>query len=337
MVSGTKIHRVDGEGIFLKAFHFLGESLIFEEVCFKIGRQQKNHYLSDMNAFHTKLKQFYIKQALRKLTPDSLFYLFPGAYPDTAKEMPEEDIHEEEIHEEEIPEDRTFDYPTGEFYSIHKREDVEYYDAFGYPEPEAASEEEFASPTPTATAIEDTSALFYDDFSDDIAMALTAETKAKIREIAKFLFKHNISFDELQAIVDYRVPLSPIRITRGGKIFLTNFDNKEVKMPKVAKALYFLYLRHPEGIPFKALPDYREELLFYYKNISGRSNVPDMEESIDKLLDPFGNGIHVTASRIKGAFLNVVHEHIARFYYLNGNAGEAKKVPLDSDLVIWEY
>jgi hypothetical protein len=298
-----------------------------------------------MNAFHTKLKQFYIKQALRKLTPDSLFYLFPGAYPDTAKEMPEEDIHEEEI-----PEDRTFDYPTGEFYSILEREDVDYYDAFGEPEfmsksaraepdpePEAASAEELASPTPTAAAIEDTSALFYDDFSDDIAMALTAETKAKIREIAKFLFKHNISFDELQAIVDYRVPLSPIRITRGGKIFLTNFDNKEIKMPKVAKALYFLYLRHPEGIPFKALPDYREELLTYYKNISGRSNVSDMEESIDKLLDPFGNGIHVTASRIKGAFLNVVHEHIARFYYLNGNAGEAKKVPLDSDLVIWEY
>ncbi len=293
-----------------------------------------------MNAFHTKLKQFYIKQALRKLTPDSLFYLFPGAYPDTAKEMPEEDIPEEEIHEEEI-EDRTFDYPTCEqfSYSIHKREDVEYYDAFGEPEFESKSAraEEQASPTPTAAAIEDTSALSYDDFSDDIAMALTAETKAKIREIAKFLFKHNISFDELQAIVDYRVPLSPIRITRGGKIFLTNFDNKEVKMPKVAKALYFLYLRHPEGIPFKALPDYREELLSYYKNISGRSNVSDMEESIDKLLDPFGNGIHVTASRIKGAFLNVVHEHIARFYYLNGNAGEAKKVPLDSDLVIWEY
>jgi len=45
----------------------------------------------------------------------------------------------------------------------------------------------------------------------------------------------------------------------------------------------------------------------------------------------------VNASRIKAAFRNVVSDRIARFYYLEGAAGEVKKVPLDRDLVIWEY
>ena len=138
-------------------------------------------------------------------------------------------------------------------------------------------------------------------------------------------------------MLGYTVKLSPIRITRGGKIFLSEYDDREVKMPNVSKALYFLYLRHPEGLRYKEIADHKDELLHIYENISGRDVPDEMEKSIDILVDPFGNALNVNASRIKTAFRNAVSDRIARFYYINGAAGDIKKVPLDRDLVIWEY
>ena len=166
---------------------------------------------------------------------------------------------------------------------------------------------------------------------------LDPRTEQILAEIRRLQEKYGVSIDELELILGYTVQLSPLHITRGGRIFLADYDKREVKMPNVAKALYFLYLRHPEGLRFKDMSDHREELLHIYSGITGRDDPEEIEKSIDILVDPLGNGLNVNASRIKAAFRNVVSDRIARFYYLSGGAGEEKKVPLDRDLVIWEY
>ena len=173
--------------------------------------------------------------------------------------------------------------------------------------------------------------------SDPDAEALDPRTEEILSEIRRLQEKYGVSIDELELILGYTVQLSPLHITRGGRIFLADYDKREVKMPNVAKALYFLYLRHPEGLRFKDMSDHREELLHIYSGITGRDDPEEIEKSIDILVDPLGNGLNVNASRIKAAFRNVVSDRIARFYYLSGGAGEEKKVPLDRDLVIWEY
>jgi hypothetical protein len=38
----------------------------------------------------------------------------------------------------------------------------------------------------------------------------------------------------------------------------------EIKMEPLTKAVYLLFLNHPEGILFKHLPDYRQELANIY-------------------------------------------------------------------------
>ena len=169
------------------------------------------------------------------------------------------------------------------------------------------------------------------------AEALDPRTEQILAEIRRLQEKYGVSIDELEVMLGYTVKLSPIRITRGGKIFLSEYDDREVKMPNVSKALYFLYLRHPEGLRYKEIADHKDELLHIYENISGRDVPDEMEKSIAILVDPFGNGLNVNASRIKTAFRNAVSDRIARFYYINGAAGDIKKVPLDRDLVIWEY
>ncbi len=167
--------------------------------------------------------------------------------------------------------------------------------------------------------------------------SLDPRTEEILAEIRRLQEKYDVSIDELEILLGYTVRLSPLNITKGGRIFLADFENREVKMPNISKALYFLYLHHPEGLRFKEVIDHKDELLHIYGSISGRDNPEEMEKSIDLLVDPFGNALNVNASRIKAAFRNAVSDRVARFYYINGGAGDIKKVPLDRDLVIWEY
>ena len=73
----------------------------------------------------------------------------------------------------------------------------------------------------------------------------------------------------------------------------------EVKMPALPKALYFVFLNHPEGFPLKYLIEYREELLSWYRRLSNRK---DAEKYIDKLVDPTDNSANEKISRIRQAF-----------------------------------
>ena len=166
---------------------------------------------------------------------------------------------------------------------------------------------------------------------------LDPRTKEMLKEIEKILRKYGVSIEELDGVIGYTVKLSHLRITRAGRMFLTDFDDREVKMDNVSKALYFLYLRHPEGIKIKDVIDHRDELLEIYGSVCGRDDPSAIEKSIDHLVNPLGNALNVAASRIKIAFCNVVSERVARFYYINGSAREVKSVPLDRDLVLWEY
>jgi len=164
---------------------------------------------------------------------------------------------------------------------------------------------------------------------------LDPKTAALLKEIERIQKEYGVSIEEIELLLGYQVTLSPMHITRSGKLFLVDFNEVEVKLDNVSKALYFLYLKHPEGIPFKDVADHREELLSIYRSICGRDNPDEIEKSIDHLVNPLGNALNVAASRIKIAFRNVVSDRVAKFYYINGSAREAKKVPLDRDLVIW--
>ena len=146
-----------------------------------------------------------------------------------------------------------------------------------------------------------------------------------------------ITVEDLELLLGYQVKLSRLNITTANKLFLTDFDNQEVKMDDLTKALYFFYLRHPEGARLKELHEHEEEIVRIYSGITGRDDTKKIRKSVQNLLDPFGNNLNVSMSRIKKAFKDVVSDRVARFYYVSGSYGEIRNVGLDRDLVIWEY
>ena len=161
------------------------------------------------------------------------------------------------------------------------------------------------------------------------------QTKAILAEIERLQRKYGITIEELEAVIAFRVKLSRLRITEKKAIVLEDFDHKEVKMDTLTKAVFLLYLKHPEGIRYKELSDYQQELEEIYSSITGREDLDSIRKSVSDLCDPLNNSINEKVSKVKKAFKDVVNEHTARFYYIDGKKGTAKRIALDRSLVLW--
>lgn len=113
--------------------------------------------------------------------------------------------------------------------------------------------------------------------------------------------------------------LSRLLVTKDYRIILVDYDNKEVEMTPVHKAVYLLFLNHPEGIEFKKLSEYRDELLGYYMTTAKLMDKQTIMESVDMLVNPLNNSINEKCSRIKSIFLNMMDQYTANYYIISGH------------------
>lgn len=113
--------------------------------------------------------------------------------------------------------------------------------------------------------------------------------------------------------------LSRLLITKDYRFFLVDYGNKEVEMNPVHKAVYLLFLNHPEGIEFKRLRDFREELLGYYMATARFMDKRAVTDSVDMLIDPLNNSINEKCSRIKSTFLSMMDQYTANYYIISGH------------------
>lgn len=132
-----------------------------------------------------------------------------------------------------------------------------------------------------------------------------------------------------------QIKLSGLTITREYAIMLADY-NKEVKMEPIVKAVYLLYLNHPEGIAFKCLPDFRKELADIYQKIKPLGLTERAIRSIEDVTNPLLNSINEKCSRIRAIFQAEVDTSLIDLYTITGKSGEAKKISLPRDLVVWE-
>ena len=142
--------------------------------------------------------------------------------------------------------------------------------------------------------------------------------------------------------------LSRLLVTKDYRIILVDYGNKEVEMTPVHKAVYLLFLNHPEGIEFKKLCEYRNELLGYYMATAKLMDKKTIAESVDMLVNPLNNSINEKCSRIKSIFLNIMDQYTANYYIISGHtqkhfAGSSKiwyerlkNVKIPRELVIRE-
>ena len=144
-----------------------------------------------------------------------------------------------------------------------------------------------------------------------------------------------------------RAKLSRLLITKDYRFWLTDYQ-QEVELQPVHKAVYLLFLAHPEGIEFKRLGDYREELTRYYMATAKLMDKEKIVEGVGHLVNPLDNAINEKCSRIKKVFLDMMDEYAASYYIISGHtqkhiAGSSriwyerlKVITLPRELVVWE-
>jgi hypothetical protein len=130
-------------------------------------------------------------------------------------------------------------------------------------------------------------------------------------------------------------PISRLLIDEKYKIFLIDYDNIEIELSPLPKALFIFLLNHPEGIFLKELYQHRSEMIEIYGQIGNRLDMDQITKSIQDLTDARTNSINEKCSRIKEAFLAKIDDTIAQNYYVTGSRSQKKGIILDRSFVIF--
>jgi len=128
-------------------------------------------------------------------------------------------------------------------------------------------------------------------------------------------------------------PLSKMIFDKSNKIFLTDYENIEIKLTPLEKCLYMLFLNYPEGIYLSSLFEHKEELYRIYTNLSNLGDLHEMRYRIDDMVNVLTDSASQKISKIKKTFETVLGTELAKNYYIKGGNAEVKKISLDRSLI----
>ena len=161
---------------------------------------------------------------------------------------------------------------------------------------------------------------------------LLDELKEKVRKLKAY----GVEDAEIMAAMNEKELFPQLIVTQNYKVVLAGEKHVEVEMEPLVKAVYLLFLSHPEGIILKCLPDYRQELTSIYLLLRPCGLTDRVEKSIVDVTTPTQNSINEKCARIRKLFASVLPQSVARYYAISGKRGEVKKIDLVRANVIWE-
>lgn len=183
---------------------------------------------------------------------------------------------------------------------------------------------------------EDAPAKSLEEIEEEQSLKETAEILRDLRMTVQRLRLEGVSLMAIHEFIDKQEPLSRMIITPDYRIFLPDYNNMEIEMGALPKAIYFLYLRYTEGIIYKHMPDYFSELLNIYKQLRPNTDEARLNLTITKVVNPLGNALNENIARIRKAFVEKFDEHLANNYIVSGERGLEYSIPLDRNLITWE-
>ena len=128
--------------------------------------------------------------------------------------------------------------------------------------------------------------------------------------------------------------ISKMEIDYQNKIKLPYFK-KEVELSHLTKSIYFLFLKHPDGINLKELGCYKKELLTIYTSVSNQLDYDKMAKSVEDVMNLETKAIYTHLSRIKSAFYKIMDDSFAKYYIVSGSGEKIRRVLIDPFSISW--
>ena len=161
---------------------------------------------------------------------------------------------------------------------------------------------------------------------------LLDEVKDKVRKLKAY----GVEDAEIVAAINEEELFPQLIVTKDFRVVLAGEKPVEVEMEPLVKAVYLLFLSHPEGIVLKCLPDYQAELTDIYLLLRPAGMTDRVRKSIEDVTNPTFNSINEKCARIRKIFSGVLPRSVVKYYAISGKRGEAKKIDLVRANVIWE-
>ncbi|MBQ7422476.1 MAG: hypothetical protein IJV27_10100 [Prevotella sp.] len=158
----------------------------------------------------------------------------------------------------------------------------------------------------------------------------------EVKETVRKLRSYGIDETKIETIFHDEVVFPQLVITKNFDIVLSREEKISVKMEPLVKAIYLLFLSHPEGILLKCLPDYRKELTELYLILRPTRMTDRIAKSVEDITNPTLNSINEKCTRIRRIFSDILPKSIAQYYYISGKRGGLKRIGLPLANVIWE-
>jgi hypothetical protein len=117
------------------------------------------------------------------------------------------------------------------------------------------------------------------------------------------------------------------------RIFLTDLGDLEINLNPKERALFLLYLNHPEGIMRSHLVDHKVELRSYYSMFSQQPSNDLIDEAISRLTDVTDNNMNEVMARIRTKFRQSVGEQQFEDYSIMSTPEGIHKIRLNRELV----
>jgi hypothetical protein len=116
---------------------------------------------------------------------------------------------------------------------------------------------------------------------------------------------------------------------RAQKIVLPEMGMLQINLSPTERAVYLLFLNHPEGIRLAEMGDYKEELRGILNKVSPSDSRETIEGQLENLCEYNSNSLSEKMSRIKRKFDDKLGSAMAEHYYIKGPNGGIKKIDLD--------
>ncbi|MBQ6681814.1 MAG: hypothetical protein IJM78_06255 [Prevotella sp.] len=175
-----------------------------------------------------------------------------------------------------------------------------------------------------------------EEYAEEQSLMETEKVLRELRLTVQKLRLEGVSLMAIHEFIDKQEPLSRMTITPDYRIFLPDYNNIEIEMAALPKAIYFLFLRYPNGIIYKHMQDHYNELLNIYRQLRPHTDEARINLTITKVVNPVGNALNENIARIRKAFIEKFDEHLANHYIITGERGLQYAIPLDRELITWE-
>lgn len=139
--------------------------------------------------------------------------------------------------------------------------------------------------------------------------------------------------------IPVNISVSRILIDKECRIFLSDYSKKEIHIPFLAKTVFLFFLIHQEGVEFRKMTQYQQELYNIYQMVSAKKNMEatKIKSCIANLCNTSSNRIYETCSIIRKAFKSVGEANSMHIYCISGKKGNLQGINVDRRLIRVEH